>query len=300
MFKMFKMNEKNNGNVTKFFGQHSINNDGWVEKYFFIKISAERNNNDNSLTKINVKLNSDYSGSNFSVITKPHDFINCDKEMFMEKLNKAIVKVEDQVKDEQNEEYKNRFIADDNLREQFWLYFEQCRNQVFENNKGKIEIWNIDEIRENLKKENLKKSMSETIAKNDIFYVKTNSDNEYENDEHNIFINIKMKRVYGLKYQYNKFQIRIINGFWGHRNESFNMFSEKTKNWITMNKEEFMKELEKINNNSFGNFKVKTLSSPECCEAIWTMFSTLRNEFVPAINYCDELKRKIEVNVIGA
>jgi hypothetical protein len=78
------------------------------------------------------------------------------------------------------------------------------------------------------------------------------------------------------------------------------MFSEKTKNWITMNKEEFMKELEKINNNSFGNFKVKTLSSPECCEAIWTMFSTLRNEFVPAINYCDELKRKIEVNVIGA
>ena len=296
---MFKMNEKNNGNVTKFFGQHSINNDGWVEKYFFIKISVERNNNDNSLTKTNVKLNSDYSGSNFSVITKPHDFINCDKEMFMEKLNKAIIKVEDQVKDEQNEEYKNRFIADDNLREQFWLYFEQCRNQVFGNNKGKIEIWNINEIRETLKKENLKKSINEKLSNDGICYINANSYNEYEDNEHNIFINITMEKGYRLDCTFNHFQIRIVNGFWGHRNEAFTMFSEKTKNWMTMDKETFMKKMNDMANSSI-NFKAQTLSSPKCCEAIWTMFSTLRNEFVPAIKYCDELKRKMEVNVIGA
>ena len=293
------MNEKNNGSITKFFGQHSINNDGWVEKYFFIKVSVERNNDDNSLIKTNVKLNSDYSGSNFSVITKPQDFINYDKEMFMEKLNKAIVKVEDQVKDEQNKEYKNRFIADDNLREQFWLYFEKCRNQVLGNNKGKIKVWNIDEIRETLKKENLKKDMTEKLLNDSTFYVHASSDNEYENDNHNIFINIRMDKSYNSIGIYNHFQIRIVNGFQGHRNESFNIFSKKTKNWATMDKETFMEKMKKMSNSSV-DFKAQTLSSPKCCEAIWTMFSTLRNEFIPAIKYCDELENKIKTNHIGA
>jgi hypothetical protein len=108
-----------------------------------------------------------------------------------------------------------------------------------------------------------------------------------------------MEKGYRLDCTFNHFQIRIVNGFWGHRNEAFNMFSEKTKNWATMDKETFMKKINDMSNSSI-NFKAHTLSSPKCCEAIWTMFSTLRNEFVPAINYCDELKRKIEVNVIGA
>jgi hypothetical protein len=77
------------------------------------------------------------------------------------------------------------------------------------------------------------------------------------------------------------------------------MFSEKTKNWTIMDKETFMEKMKKMSNSSIA-FKAQTLSSPKCCEAIWTMFSTLRNEFVPAIKYCDELKRKMEVNVIGA
>jgi hypothetical protein len=299
---MLKMSEKNNGNVTKFFGQHIIceNNADWgsVEKYFFIKISVERNNN-MAITKANVKLHSDYSESNFSVITKPHDFINSNKEMFMEKLNNAIVKVEDQVKDEKVEHYKNRFIADDNLREQFWLYFEQCRNQVLGNNKGKIKVWNINEIKETLSKENLKKSINEKLSNDNICYINANSYNEYEDNEHNIFINITMEKGYRLDCTFNHFQIRIVNGFWGHRNEAFNMFSEKTKGWMTMDKATFMKKMNSMANSSI-NFKVQTLSSPKCCEAIWAMFSTLRNEFVPAIKYCDELKRKMEANVVGA
>lgn len=301
----WKMNEKNNGTVTIFTGQHDIceNNErsGSVEKYMFLKIFIKRNNKDNSLIKATVKLNSMYRNSNFSIITNPQDFLNYNKEAFMAKLNKAIAKAEDQVKDKlDNAYYRKYYIADDNLREQFWLYFEECRKQTLGNNKGKIEIWNIDKIRENLKKEHLRASMNEKLSTDGIHNVDVTSHNEYEDDTHNIFINIEMRKSYWLKSSYDKFQIRIINGFYGRRDESFNIFSEKTKNWMYMDKEEFMKKVESIANNSFTDFKVKILTSPELLEVIWTMFSTLRNEYVPAVEYCDNLKNEIVTKIIGA
>jgi hypothetical protein len=264
---------------------------GLYESTVEFNLRVERMNTKNTeINMVKVYLCDKFAGK-VNLISDSEKFLNITSDELKAKIMAAKNKYE------KRKNYHDYCIINEELADKFSDKFEKARHEIITMN-----IVNTDDFKTDIREYDIKKRVINSIPYSSYYHTIESDNNVFLDENHKVFVNLDLSMAFDKqgKCQYHGINFRTINAFYGHHLQAFYIFSDKTKNLFTMDKQEFMDNMEKIKIRSKDEWKLELFNNDNYINVLWKIFSETRQHFLGQLDIVKDELIHTSTSVIGA